>query len=149
MYSSTLALTSVLDRSGWSTRRPCPFTPGKETFYPLYRRLVGPQGQSERVRKISPPPPPGFDPRTINPVTSRYTDWVIPANLMVIVLLYIHVYTCIGPLYDRVDASHDLSIVTKYVKFWIVGIKDDRNSGFFCVSSNGLLNENPRSNDVI
>jgi hypothetical protein len=33
----------------------CPghFTPSKETWYPLYMRLDGPQGQSGRVRKIS------------------------------------------------------------------------------------------------
>ena len=30
------------------------FTPGKGTHYPLCRRLGGPQGQSGRVRKISP-----------------------------------------------------------------------------------------------
>ena len=48
------------------------FTPGK-TRYPLYRRLGGPQGRSELVRKIS--PQPGFDPRTVQPVASRYTDW--------------------------------------------------------------------------
>jgi hypothetical protein len=39
----------------------------------LYRRLGGPQGRSGRVRKIS--PPPRFDPRTVQPVASRYTDW--------------------------------------------------------------------------
>jgi hypothetical protein len=33
---------------------------------------VGPQGRSGRVLKNS--PPPGFDPRTIQPVASRYTD---------------------------------------------------------------------------
>jgi hypothetical protein len=32
----------------------------------LYRRLVGPQGQSGQVRKIS--PPQGFVPRTVQPV---------------------------------------------------------------------------------
>ena len=26
------------------------------------------------------PPPPGFDPRTVQPVASRYTDWAIPAH---------------------------------------------------------------------
>ena len=35
------------------------------------------QGSSGRVWKIS--PPPGFDTRTVQPVTSRYTDWAIPA----------------------------------------------------------------------
>ena len=39
----------------------------------MYRRLGGPQGRSEQVRKIS--PPPGFDPRTVPPVPSRYTDY--------------------------------------------------------------------------
>jgi hypothetical protein len=44
----------------------------------LYRRLGGPQGQSGWLRKIS--PPPGFDPRTVQPVASRYTDYAIPAQ---------------------------------------------------------------------
>jgi hypothetical protein len=34
-------------------------------------------GLSEKVRKIS--PPPGFDPRTVQSVASRYTDYIIPA----------------------------------------------------------------------
>jgi len=53
------------------TLRPT-FTPRK-TWYPLYRRLGGPQGRSGQVRKFS--PTPGFDPQTIEPVSSRYTDW--------------------------------------------------------------------------
>ena len=65
-------------RGAWSTPRPGRFSPGKETRYPLYRRLGGPQGRSGRVRKIS--PPPGFDPRTVQPVGSRYTDYAIPAH---------------------------------------------------------------------
>ena len=51
--------------------------PGK-TRYALYRRLGGPQGPSGRVRKIS--LPPAFDPRTVHPVASRYTDWAILAH---------------------------------------------------------------------
>ena len=53
--------------------------PGKSR-YPLYSRLGGPKGPSGRVRNIS--PPPGFDPRTVQPVASRYTDWAIPANIL-------------------------------------------------------------------
>jgi len=47
--------------------------PGR--FYPqeLYRRLVGCQGRSGEVRKIS--PPPGFDHRTVQPVAGRFTDY--------------------------------------------------------------------------
>jgi len=48
---------------------PAALPPGK-TWYPLYRRLGGRQGRSGRVRKIS--PPPGFDPRTVQPIASRY-----------------------------------------------------------------------------
>ena len=54
-YSSTLSFTSALDGCGWSTPRPGPFTPRKETRYPMCRRLgVPPQDRCGRVRKISP-----------------------------------------------------------------------------------------------
>ena len=79
MSSSTLSLTSPLDTGGLSTPRPSCFIPGKETRYLLYRRLGGPQGRSGQVRNIS--PPPEFEPRTIQPVASRYTDWAIQAHL--------------------------------------------------------------------
>ena len=52
--------------------------PSWKTQYPLYRRLGGPQGRSGRVRKIS--LPLGFDPRTVQPVVSRYADWAIAAH---------------------------------------------------------------------
>jgi hypothetical protein len=86
-YSSTLSLTSTLDGGGWSTPRPGRFTTGKETRYPLYRKLGTPQGRSERVWKIS--PPPVFDPRTVQLVASRYTGppsiyrprWIILGHL--------------------------------------------------------------------
>jgi hypothetical protein len=38
--------------------------------------MGGPQGRSGRVRKIS--PLTGIDPRTVQPLASRYTDWVVP-----------------------------------------------------------------------
>jgi hypothetical protein len=44
-------LTSVLHGGGWSMPQPGCLIPGKETENPLYRRLGGPQGQSERVKK--------------------------------------------------------------------------------------------------
>ena len=52
--------------------------PTGNTRYPFYRRLGGPQGRSGLVRKSS--LPQGFDPRTVQPVASRYTDWAIPAH---------------------------------------------------------------------
>jgi hypothetical protein len=71
MYSSTLSSTSTLNGLGGQRHAPVALSPGK-TRYPLHRRLIGPQGGSGRVRKIS--PPPGFDPHTVQPVASRYTD---------------------------------------------------------------------------
>ena len=58
--------------AGGQRHAPVALPPGK-TWYP------GRQGRSGRVRKTS--PPPGFDPRTVQPVASRYTDWAIPAHL--------------------------------------------------------------------
>ena len=63
---------------GGQHHAPAALPPGK-TRYPLYRRLGRPQGRSGRLRKIS--PLPGFDPRTVQPVTSRYTDCAIPAPI--------------------------------------------------------------------
>jgi hypothetical protein len=66
-------LISVLEGGGWSSPRPGRFLPPGKNRYPLYRMLLdGPQGGSGRVRKIS--PLPGFDPQTVQPVASRYTD---------------------------------------------------------------------------
>ena len=77
MYSFILSLTSALDGVGGQRHAPSALPPGK-TRYPLYRRLGGPQGRRKRMRKIS--PPPGFDPRTVQPVATRYTDRAIPAH---------------------------------------------------------------------
>jgi hypothetical protein len=55
--------------------------------YPLYGRLGGPQGRSGHVRKIS--PPPGFNPRTVQPLANRYTDWAIPAHMFKEIVTYI------------------------------------------------------------
>jgi hypothetical protein len=69
-YSSTLSLTSALD--GVGGRHAQAALPPENTWYPLYRRLGGPQGQSRRVRKIS--RLPGFGPRTVRHVASRYNE---------------------------------------------------------------------------
>ena len=78
MYSSTLPSTSALDGGGGQHQAPATLPPGK-TRYPLYRRLSRHQGRSGRIRKTL--PPQGFDPRTVQPVASRYTDWAIPASV--------------------------------------------------------------------
>jgi len=48
-------------------------------------RLGGPQGRSRQVRTIS--SPPRFDPRTVQPVACRYTDYANP-------LTPVHVQLC-------------------------------------------------------
>jgi len=79
MYSSTLSLTLALDGVGGHRHTPTVLPPAK-TRYPLYRRLGGPQRRSGQVRKIS--PSSGFDPRTVQPVASRHTDWDIAARYL-------------------------------------------------------------------
>jgi hypothetical protein len=71
-----LFLNLVPTRGGWSTPCPSHFTPGKETQYPLYRRLVGHHGCQDGCGKFL--PPPEFDPRTVQPI-ANYTDYTISA----------------------------------------------------------------------
>jgi len=59
--------------------------PQGKTRYPLYRKLGGPQNRSGQVRKIS--PPPEFDPRIVQPVVSRCTDWAVPAHEIIIIII--------------------------------------------------------------
>ena len=87
--STTLSLTSALDVGVWSTPRPGRFTP-REKRYPLYRGLGGPQGKSIRVLEIS--PPPGFEPRTVQPVASRYPCPYVCVCVCVCVYIYIYIY---------------------------------------------------------
>jgi hypothetical protein len=62
---------------GGQLHAPATLPPGM-TRYTLYRSLGRPQGRSGQVLKIS--LPPGFDPRTVQLVASRYTDWAIAAE---------------------------------------------------------------------
>ena len=69
---SLLFLDHGTRRGEGSAPRPGRSLPPGKTRYPLYRRLGGLKGRSGQVRKIS--PPPGLDPRTVQPVASRYTN---------------------------------------------------------------------------
>jgi hypothetical protein len=59
---------------GGQLHAPAALPPGKRPC----TRCIGSWGRSGRVLKIS--SPPGFVPRTVQPVASRYTDWAIPAH---------------------------------------------------------------------
>jgi hypothetical protein len=77
MYSSIRSLTSALDGVGGQRHALAALLPIK-IRYPLYRRLSGFHGRFGRVRKIW--SPPRFEPRTVHPVASRYTDYATPAH---------------------------------------------------------------------
>jgi hypothetical protein len=83
-HSSTLSPNSGLDGVGGQQYTPVALTRGKR---PGRTRLAVPQGRSGRVRKIL--PTPRFDPRTVKPVASRYTDYTTPAHKL-------HNYTYTG-----------------------------------------------------
>jgi len=72
---------------GWGfspTLRP-PLPPRK-TRYPLYCMLGGPQGRSGQAENLV---PTGIRSRTVQPIVSRYTDWV---TRPVIINIYIYIY---------------------------------------------------------
>jgi len=71
-------------RGEGSASRPGHSLPPGKTRYPLYRRLGGPQDRSVQEGKIS--PPPGFDPRTVKPAASRYTDYATRPTTVLIPL---------------------------------------------------------------
>ena len=64
-------------RCGWvfraNVRMLNPLSPGKKLGTEFTGGWVRPQDRSGRVREVS-PPSLGFDPRTVYPVASRYTD---------------------------------------------------------------------------
>ena len=80
-------MTRALEGGEWSAARPGrTLSPGK-TRYPFYRRLGGPQGRSGWAENLA---PPGFDPRTVQPVVSRYTDW---ATRPTYIYIYIYIWS--------------------------------------------------------
>ena len=71
---------------GGQRHAPVALPPGKNR-YPSHRRLSEPQARSGQVPKIS--PPPEFDPRTVQPVPSHYTDCAVPAHsIFCLLILY-------------------------------------------------------------
>ena len=66
-------MTMALEGGEGSASRPGRSLPRGKTRYPFYRRQGGTQGRSGQVQNIS--PTPGFDPRSVQPVASRYTNY--------------------------------------------------------------------------
>ena len=71
-------MTSALDGVGGQSHDPAAFTPEKDTV-PIVQKAGWAPGPVW-IGAENLPPPPGFDPRTVQPVGSRYTDWAKPAR---------------------------------------------------------------------
>jgi len=93
-YSSTHTRRRRYKGRRWLTPRHATVSPGKTP--PLYRWVIGPRTRSRHVRKIS--PLPGFEPRLVQPVASRYTEYAVPATVKVntqrpeTIYVYIYIY---------------------------------------------------------
>ena len=68
-YSSTLSLTSAQDGLGGQSQAPAALPPEKRAGTHCTGGRVGPRAGVDRWGKSS--PPPGFDPRDIQPVASH------------------------------------------------------------------------------
>jgi len=82
-------MTTALEGGEGSASRPGRSLPPGKTRYPLYRRLGGPRAGLDRCGKSR--PPPGFDPRTVQPIASRYTDYATRATSVIKGLLYMKI----------------------------------------------------------
>ena len=82
-YSSTLSLTSALDRGGWSMPRPGCFTPGMDPVPTVQEAGWAPGPVWMGAENLA---PLGFDP-WIHPVASHYTNSVS--------YIYIYIYKTI------------------------------------------------------
>ena len=81
MYSSTLPSTSALDGEWVVSTTSQPLYPWERPGTQCIAGWVGPRAGLDGWGKSR--QPPGFNPRTAQPVASRYTDWAIPAPYIV------------------------------------------------------------------
>jgi hypothetical protein len=80
--TAQLFLTSALEGGEWSASRLGRFTPGKDPVPVVQEAGWAPEPVWIGVENLA---PPGFDPRTFQPVASRYTDcatWLRPINVV-------------------------------------------------------------------
>ena len=63
-------------RVGVQSHAPTALPPGERLGTHCAGGWMGPKVRSGRLRKIS--PQPGFDPRTVRPIASCYTNYAIP-----------------------------------------------------------------------
>ena len=83
-------MTAALEGGEWSAARPSRTLPPGKTWYPLYRRLGGPQGRSGRAENLV---PIGIRSRAVQPEVSRSADWATrPTHTHTHTHIYIYTY---------------------------------------------------------
>ena len=87
---------------------------------------MGPRGWSVQVWQIS--PPPGFDPWTVQPVVSHYTDYAVPAHSrnenFLYVCLLIYMLMNVGGNNDHIIFLWATSqIIWDYGNLLLVGLR--------------------------
>jgi hypothetical protein len=65
---------------GSQRHAPAAMPPGKRAGIHCIGGCVGPRNGLDACEKSRPRLPQGFDPRSVQPVASRYTDYAIPAR---------------------------------------------------------------------
>ena len=83
-YNSILSLTSALDGVGGQRQALATLPPAKRPGTHCIGGWLGPRAGVDSCGKSH--PTPGFDPRTVQPVASRYTDY---ANTYKYIYVYI------------------------------------------------------------
>jgi len=77
-YISTLSLTSALYGGEWLTPSLGRFTPEKDPVPIVWEAGWAPRPVWTGAENFA---PLGFDPRTVQPVASRYTDCAVPYSI--------------------------------------------------------------------
>jgi len=75
-------LAPVVGANEWVTSHPAPLIPGKETRFPLNRRLGGRQSQAGVLERENHLPVPEFEPRIVQPRPSLCTDYAVEVSLV-------------------------------------------------------------------
>ena len=104
-------MTTALEGGEWSAAHPGRALPPGKTWYPLYRKLGGPQGRSGRAENLA---PPGFDPWTVQPVVSRYIDWATRPTTHSIYHVLIHNIASVSSI-----AVTSIVILSYTLKLWL------------------------------
>jgi hypothetical protein len=68
-------MTTALEGAEGPASRPGRFLPPRKTPVPMVQEAGWAPGPVWTGAENLAPPPPGFDPRTVQPVASRYTDY--------------------------------------------------------------------------